>query len=154
MSAPPYSEPTEAAVIGACVLWPDRVLEGVIASGLRPEHFYVHAFGRAWEAVLELVTEGTPVDVHTLTGKLDAHDLAGKVDDRKAVAEAVTGVAEAMPSHAPEWARVVIRDARARAMLTPLRAALAAAQAGQVDEVLTLLHDVLDAAEVAEHVCH
>jgi replicative DNA helicase len=145
MSAIPYSEATEAAVIGVVIVYPDRVLEEVIATGLRPGHFHVPAMSRAWEAVLDLHAEGTPVDAHT---------VAGKVDDRQAVARAIATAADAMPTNAPAWAGVVIRDARARQMLTPLAAALEAARAGQVDEVFELLHATLDAAEVANHVCH
>lgn len=147
MTAPPipYSEETEAAVVGVAIVFPDRTLEAVVASGLRPEHFYVPAMARAWEAVLELHAEGAPIDAHT---------VAGQVDDRRAVADAVARAAGAMPANAPAWAAVVKRDAAARAMLTPLAAALGAARAGQVDEVFELLHATLDAAEVPDHVCH
>lgn len=142
MSAPPYSEPTEAALIGAAVTFPDRVLEAVIATELQPAHFYVPRFGRAWEAVCAVHGAGEPVDALTVGAKLG---------DEQTIKDAICESSTTMPSNAPAWAVVVINRARARAAIPPLEAALRAARAGDIDALFELIHDVLDAAEVERH---
>lgn len=133
---PPYSEATEAAVVGACIVWPDRVLEAVVASGLDREHFYVPRFAETWWAIGECRTAGQPVDPHT---------VAARVTDRRAVAEAIEEAGKSMPDHAPAWARIVIDHHRCRRLLPGLLAALRAAQAGQYVDAVVLTEAALDA---------
>lgn len=136
----PYDEGTEAALIGAVVLLPDWVLDDVVATGLRPEHFYVPRYRAAWEAVLMLLDEGEPVDIRTVNARLE---------NKRTVPGAVEEAAVSTMSHAPAWAKVIISDSRARAAQRLLGPALRAAGVGDVDLVVVLVHQVLDAVKAA-----
>ena len=144
---PPYNEATELAVIGAIAVWPGRVLDDVLAVGLRPEDFYVPAHARAWSTILELASGDTPIDPHV---------LGARIGNPRLVASAIwhatgsdTGpYADCNPGNAPAWAHCIAAFATARAIITPLEAALHAAYDGQVDEAVELIHDALTALGV------
>jgi replicative DNA helicase len=137
MTSIPYSELTEAAVCGAVCVWPDRVLDDVVATGLAVEDFYTPRFSETWWAIEECVRLGQPVDVHT---------VAARVGDPRVIAEAIDEASQAMPGNAPAWARIVIDHARCRDLLPDLVAALRAAEAGQLDAAITLCESAIGAA--------
>ena len=141
---PPHAPETELALIGALVVFADRTLDEVLATGITPEHFYCPAPRRAFEAVLAQHEAGEPVDEHT---------VAARLGERSTVAEAVCATGGAMPAHAPAWARLIIDHAKCRAMLPPLRAAIRAAQNGDAVAVFELMNATLDAGEVPDHAC-
>jgi replicative DNA helicase len=76
--APPHSVEAEQSVLGAMLLSDRTHNQYVIDAGLRPEDFYVERNRVVYNAILELFTDGAPIDVITVTehlrtaGQLDA----------------------------------------------------------------------------------
>lgn len=132
---PPYNEATEAAVVGACIVFPERVLDDARATGLDREHFYVPRFAEAWWAIGECQTRGLPIDAHT---------VASIVTDRQAVVDAICEAGHSMPDHAPAWARLVIDHHRCRRLLPGLLAAVRAAEAGQYVDAIVLAEAAIE----------
>ncbi len=73
---PPQNIEAEQAVIGAILIAPD-ILPG-IAERLHPEDFYRGAHQLLFKAALEISESGEPVDIVTLTARLQAQ---GKLDE-------------------------------------------------------------------------
>jgi replicative DNA helicase len=74
-AVPPYNEEAEEHVIGAC-LSSTRALED-ISEVVSAEHFYLPSHGRIFTAALGLMEAGSPVDVVTISERLEQKD-AGK----------------------------------------------------------------------------
>src|ERR687897_399866 len=74
--APPQNLEAEQSVLGA-VLLSDTVMPAlIIDERLQPEDFYREAHGRIYQAMLDLHSQGEPVDALTLTEHLkQAGDL-------------------------------------------------------------------------------
>lgn len=140
MTAAPHNENTEASVIGAVLTWPDRLLGPVLATGLEAEDFYVPRFRRAWEAIVATIDAGQPIDEHTVDARLG---------ERRTLADAIYAAGTSLPDHAPAWATTIRNHRRARQMVPIVETMVTAVRAGDVDAVIELVHDLLDAAEVA-----
>lgn len=65
---PPQAIEAEAAVLGAMLLDPEAV--PVVIQYLKPEHFYLHAHGLVYQAILSLFEQKAPVDITTVTAEL------------------------------------------------------------------------------------
>lgn len=117
---------------------PSTVLGDVVATGLRPEHFYAPAHVRVWAAVLELCAEAQPVDVHT---------VSARCSDKRDVLDLMQCSESTVRTPAPAWAMLVIEKARCRRLLPMVEEALDELLAGRLRHVRLVLEDV--AAELA-----
>lgn len=71
----------ERAVLGSLVLLTDpRRVTGLMARGLRPEHFYWAPHAAVYTAAISLADQHSAVDSITISGALDRLGLRGKVD--------------------------------------------------------------------------
>jgi len=87
---PPQSEEAETSVLGALLIDKDAVT--AVAEFLRPQHFYNQAYGKIYEAILELYEEGTPVDLVTVAERLKKKKALKKVGGRAALAQLANSV--------------------------------------------------------------
>ncbi|MCD6225813.1 replicative DNA helicase [bacterium] len=100
---PPQSEEAETSVLGALLIDKDAVT--AVAEFLRPQHFYNQAYGKIYEAILELYEEGTPVDLVTVAERLKKKKALKKVGGRAALAQLANSVPTA--SHASYYGEIV-----------------------------------------------
>lgn len=68
LKVPPHNEDAEQSVLGALLIDKDSI--ALIASFLRPEHFYNDVHKKIFEAMLELYQTSQPIDLVTLTNIL------------------------------------------------------------------------------------
>ncbi|PLA28126.1 replicative DNA helicase [Corynebacterium coyleae] len=66
---PPHDERAERSVLGAMLLNPDVILD--VADGLRPDDFYHPAHQLIYQAILDLFSQGSSVDVLIVAARLD-----------------------------------------------------------------------------------
>lgn len=75
-TVPPQSLDAEAAVISACLWWPEGADNIEKVAHLAPDHFYSDANKRIWDAILQLREEGVAHDaVHVAQKLRDADRL-------------------------------------------------------------------------------
>ncbi len=109
---PPQNVEAEQAVLGAILIAPDVLV--TLAERLRPDDFYRHAHRLLYEAALEIAERGEPVDIVTLTAKMQTQ---GKLEESGGV-EYIIGLARAVPTAAnAEYHAEIVTD---RAMLRRL----------------------------------
>lgn len=70
--SPPFSEEAERGVLGSVLLDAERVLDLAVERGLRPESFYLPAHRVLFEVMLAMARENRPVDLLTVTDRLQA----------------------------------------------------------------------------------
>lgn len=109
------------------------VLDDVIASGVRPEHFYAPAHVRVWTAVLELRAESQPVDTHT---------VAARCSNKTDVVDLLDFSESTVRTPAPVWASLVIEKARCRRLLPMVEEALDELLAGRLRHARVALEAV------------
>ena len=66
---PPHSQESEKAVLGAILKEPIH-LSGVCADGLLPEHFFMDAHRRIFEAMVDLDSTNDPTDLVSVAERL------------------------------------------------------------------------------------
>lgn len=140
---PPHDLDAERAVLGA-ILISERSLYGlVIEEGLKAEHFYDARHRLIYEAMLALYDESEAVDSVTVCDRLRR---SGKLEEAGGE-DAVERLHAEVPSvgSAPEYARIVVRTARLRALLHAALTAAATARdgVGDPDEVLSRIESEL-----------
>lgn len=81
---PPHDLDAEAAVLAAILLERDA-LDRVLDI-LKPEHFYSDANRRIFEAAVDLVADGTPVDIQTVASWLRSREWIGQIGGPKYLA--------------------------------------------------------------------
>jgi replicative DNA helicase len=111
------------------------VLEDVMATGIRPEHFYAPAHVRVWAAVLELCAEAQPVDIHT---------VAARCSNKADVVDLLNFSESTVRTPAPVWAALVMEKARCRRLLPMVEEALDELLAGRLRHVRLILEDVAE----------
>ncbi|MEM6903918.1 MAG: DnaB-like helicase C-terminal domain-containing protein, partial [Pseudomonadota bacterium] len=82
---PPQNTEAEQALLGA-LLYENRLLER-IEQRLKPEHFYVPAHGRIYEAIMRLTTGGNVANPQTLRAYFDQDDDLAEVGGGDYLAE-------------------------------------------------------------------
>lgn len=86
----PHSAEAEQSVIGAMIMDQDAV---TVASGiLSAEDFYQKQYGILFEAMIELNTEGKPIDLITLQNRLKEKDVPPEVSSLEFVRDMITAV--------------------------------------------------------------
>lgn len=86
----PYSKEAEQSVIGA-MLMDDKAIT-TVAEILTPEDFYIAAYGKLYQAMVELHDAGKPVDNVVLQEKLKSMNVPPEVSSLEFLTEAVAQV--------------------------------------------------------------
>jgi len=86
----PHSTEAEQSVIGA--LLSDNQAISVVEGILIKEDFYTRAYGEIYSAMLELNNEGRPVDVLTLSARLQEKGVAPEISNLTYIGELVANV--------------------------------------------------------------
>lgn len=77
LKVPPHSDEAEQSVLGALLLDKDAI--ALVASFLKPMHFYNNSHEKIFEVMLSLYEEGKPIDLVTVTSKLKKKRMYEKV---------------------------------------------------------------------------
>lgn len=111
---PPSDLDSEAAVLSACLLDPRECVDDLRAL-LHPQHFYADANRRIYEAVLELDSEGKPVDAVLVAGRLRDQNRLQQVGGTPYIAQ----LSDATPAvaHVVDHAKVIVEKARQRQVI-------------------------------------
>ena len=114
-SVPPHNLDAERSVLGA-ILLSDRALYAlVIEEGLRPEDFYRERHRVAYQAMLDLYREAEPIDVLTVTDRLEQ---TGRLEDAGG-SDAIDALTGGVPGvgNARRYAQIVKENALLRRLL-------------------------------------
>ncbi|MDP2708728.1 MAG: replicative DNA helicase [bacterium] len=111
---PPQNLEAEASLLGCLMIDKDAIIK--IADILRPEDFYKDSHGLIYEAMRDLYARHEPIDILTLTSKLEEKNLLEGVGGRTYVAEIGNAVATA--SHVIHYANIIQRKATLRRLLS------------------------------------
>jgi replicative DNA helicase len=135
---PPHDLDAEAAVISAILLKQEALDQ--VAELLRPEHFYSEANGKIYEATVELIRQGSPVDTVQVASWLRDRERLAQVGGAAYLAQIV----DATPAvaHVQAHARTVREKWRLRRLIAECQR-LAAEGYGDVGQV----QEFIDGAE-------
>src|SRR4051812_5213898 len=138
--APPQNLEAEQSVLGAVLLSDTALPALIIDERLKPEDFYRESHGRVFQAMLDLHTDGEPIDALTLVEHLKQKGALEEVGGAAAI-ELLAGSVPAV-GNVRQYARIV----RDNAMLRRLLHATYEIQA-QVHGHEALPRDLVDIAE-------
>jgi len=110
---PPQNLEAESSVLGCLMIDKDSIFK--VADTLRPEDFYKDSHGIIYEAMRELYIHHEPIDILTLTSKLEEKNQLDAVGGRAYVAELGNGVASS--AHVVTYSGIVQRKATLRRLL-------------------------------------
>ncbi|MEO0081685.1 MAG: replicative DNA helicase [candidate division WOR-3 bacterium] len=111
----PQALDAEAAVLGALLLDPNTTARVIEILGPSPEHFYLQAHRKVYEAVVRLFDANTPADIVTVTAELKRmHELdnIGGPPFLSSLMEPVLTTA-----HCEEYARLVLEKSIQRQLI-------------------------------------
>ncbi len=135
---PPQSLETESSLLGCLLIDKDAIIK--VMDILRPEDFYKDSNAIIFSAMMDLYIHHEPIDILTLTGKLEEKNQLEAIGGRTYLAELANAVATS--SHVAHYANTIQRKATLRRLLT---AAAEIAEMGyQEDEEM---EKILDQAE-------
>jgi len=146
----PQSREAEQAVVGSILIDPDAVL-ACRGAGLKPEDFFNEQLGTIYKAALEIADEGKPVDIVTISGRVEGKN--------EVTYSMLVGLINAVPTsiHAVHYAGEVMDHARRRRVLRAAQqiAGLAYDQTIPVADMLARSSAAFfEAADVTEHNDH
>lgn len=100
---PPQNLEAEVSVLGSILLDKDAILK--VADMIKPEDFYKSSHGIIFHAMLELYEKGEPIDLVTLSNKLEAE----KNMDKAGGASYLASLANSVPSaaHVVNYSKIV-----------------------------------------------
>lgn len=135
---PPQNAEAEASVLGA-ILLEGKLIE-TVADQISPADFYRQANGLIYQAMLALYQEAEPIDVLTVSNKLEEAKQLDKVGGAPYVAE----LAGSVPTTAnfSSYAEIVTKKATLRRLISASRE-ISELALGENDEVV----NIVDAAE-------
>ena len=135
---PPQNAEAEASVLGS-ILLEGKLIEGIIDQ-ISPEDFYRRSNGLIYETMLALYQQTEPIDVLTVSNKLEE----GKQLDKAGGAAYLTELAGAVPTTAnfSAYADIVGKKATLRRLVSAARE-ISDLALGEADEVTS----IVDAAE-------
>lgn len=110
---PPQNIDAEQAILGALLLDPEAV--HTLPASLRPDDFYHHGHRLIFEAVLQLVDQGRPVDLVTVTDELRRQESLAKAGGAAYVASLVDVVPTA--ANTEQYAQMVEEKALLRTLI-------------------------------------
>lgn len=111
---PPQSLEAEMSLLGSLLIDKEAILK--IADIARVEDFYKDAHGKIFEAILELYAKNEPVDILTLSNRLEEKNLVEAVGGRSYLATLTNTVPTS--SNVVHYANIVHRKATRRRLLT------------------------------------
>ena len=109
---PPHSMEAETSVLGAILLSERAMYALVVEEGLKPEDFYRERHRVVYAVMLRLYRESEPIDVLTVTERLQSD---GDAEAASTVDELTAGVPAA--GNVRQYARIVREHALLRRML-------------------------------------
>ncbi|MDP9376677.1 MAG: replicative DNA helicase [Actinomycetota bacterium] len=111
----PHNLEAEQSVLGGVLLSDSLLPMLIIDERLQPEDFYREAHGRIYQAMLDLHSDGEPVDALTVTEHLKQAGELEALGGRSAI-DVLTGSVPAI-SHLRQYARIVKENAMLRRLL-------------------------------------
>ncbi|PIZ01117.1 replicative DNA helicase [bacterium (Candidatus Howlettbacteria) CG_4_10_14_0_8_um_filter_40_9] len=100
---PPQNLEAEVSVLGSILLDKDAILK--VADMIRPDDFYKNSHGVIFKAMLELYEKGDPIDLVTLSNKLEAEKSMDKVGGASYLASLANSVPSA--AHVVNYSKIV-----------------------------------------------
>jgi len=161
--APPQNLEAERTVIGSVLIDPAAIAR-VLASGLRPEHFYRDAHQKVFTAVVDLSSGGVEVDIVTLKNELERRGQIESVGGAAYLSSLIDGVPDV--ANVEHYTAIVKERSILRRLITAGQGIARDAMAGSMpaEEVLesaergifAIAEDRLEArfasiSEVADH---
>ena len=114
LKLPPQNLEAEASILGCLMIDKDAIFK--IADILRPEDFYKDSHGFIYETMRELYARHEPIDILTLTSKLEEKNKLVAVGGRTYLAE--LGNTVATSAHVIHYANIIQRKATLRRLLS------------------------------------
>jgi len=111
---PPQNIEAEASLLGCLMIDKDAIFK--IADTLRPEDFYKDSHSLIYETMRELYTRHEPIDILTLSSKLEEKNKLEAVGGRTYIAE--LGNTVATSAHVAHYSNIIQRKATLRRLLT------------------------------------
>lgn len=111
---PPQNLEAEASLLGCLMIDKDAIFK--IADTLRPEDFYKDSHGLIYETMLELYARHEPIDILTLTSKLEEKNKLAAIGGRTYLAE--LGNTVATSAHVVYYSNIIQRKATLRRLLS------------------------------------
>jgi len=113
LRVPPHNIDAEQSILGALMLDKDAIIR--IADIVKPDDFYKNAHSDIFDCILELYEEREPIDVLSISNKLEEKKRLEKVGGASYLAELVNGVPSA--SNVAHYARVVQKKSTLRRLI-------------------------------------
>jgi hypothetical protein len=133
---PPSAPEAEAAVLGAIIMEPDRILPLCDAAGISEDSFYESRHRLVFNAVVRLREDGTPVDVNTVQAAIRQ---AGHLDDIGGGAFLDRLVDGCIPAHVEHYLNMIVEARDKRRLLAVAQRLEQAARNGM--ESATIIAD-------------
>jgi replicative DNA helicase len=111
---PPQNIEAEASLLGCLMIDKDAIFK--IADTLRPEDFYKDSHGLIYETMRELYSRHEPIDILTLTSKLEEKNKLEAVGGRTYISE--LGNTVATSAHIIHYSNIIQRKATLRRLLS------------------------------------
>ena len=111
---PPQNIEAEASLLGCLMIDKDAIFK--IADTLRPEDFYKDSHGLIYETMRELYSRHEPIDILTLTSKLEEKNKLEAVGGRTYISE--LGNTVATSAHIVHYSNIIQRKATLRRLLS------------------------------------
>lgn len=130
----PHSVEAEQSVIGAMLM--DRDAITIASEILTTEDFYQKQYGILFEAMVELYTENSPVDLVTLQNRLRGKDVPPEISSLEFVGDLITAVPTSV--NVKFYAEIVAEKAALRRLIKVNEEIASACYAGKdsVDEIM------------------
>lgn len=113
LRVPPHSLDAEQALLGSIMLR-ESALHDVVER-IRPEMFYASKHGEIYEAMLELFSDGTAIDLLSLSDKLEEYEVLTDIGDSEYLTEIVDTVPSA--SNIEHYADIVYKKHMMRELI-------------------------------------
>jgi len=110
---PPQNLEAEMSLLGAILIDKEALLK--IADILEPDDFYKPAHAEVYQAILDLYAKSEPVDILTLSNRLEERGVLEKIGGRSFVVSLANTVPTA--SHVKHYADIVARKATLRKLI-------------------------------------
>ncbi len=110
---PPHNLDAEMSLLGAILIDKEAIMK--IADIIEPSDFYKPAHGEVFGTMLELYGKSEPIDVLTLSNRLEEKGLLEKIGGRSFI----VGLANSVPtaSHIKHYAEIITRKATLRKLI-------------------------------------
>ena len=132
----PHSAEAEQSVIGAMLM--DRDAITIASEILTTEDFYQKQYGILFEAMVELYTENSPVDLVTLQNRLREKDVPAEISSLEFAGELITAVPTSV--NVKSYAEIVAEKAALRRLIKVNEEIASACYAGK-DSVHEIMED-------------